>query len=498
MTGNSSSVIGKSSNPDWRAIPGAQDAGFIINLHSHALRLTLDDPVRRNGKELFEVPICVTGSWVKGSRTFSITRQDLAAMARNFEKRKNEQVVIDYEHASEQPEIARGGPVIAAGWIHALRLPQSGVDESGVSHSAVECKADSGLRAPDILTAFVEWTPQAIEMIGTGQYRFFSPAIDWACCDKESGEPQGATLTSGALTNHPFLEELPAITLSDIDKETAPADPSNLPSERPADRPLNQVSGGGEREENMRKLTIKRLTEGPLEGHHGIYGEDDETLGYLDAGDFANYINDEAEDASLSAMLRESGLTAGDSTSARQQVVEQLRLASDARAREQESAGRRLLLTEATKDGALDNHRAAQLARQGRITLADYVAAQDADRKLEEAVRAGKILPRDRRFFFHDALERPREFAEYLKQAVPVVRLGVEGIGTAGGISVDDEIKMRAQRLMTEEKTSFAKALRKVLAADRELEHRYHAVHRKQVGCDPGVATGSDGRGITA
>ena len=95
MTGNSSSVIGKSSNPDWRAIPGAQDAGFIINLHSHALRLTLDDPVRRNGKELFEVPICVTGSWVKGSRTFSITRQDLAAMVRNFEKRKNEQVVID-------------------------------------------------------------------------------------------------------------------------------------------------------------------------------------------------------------------------------------------------------------------------------------------------------------------------------------------------------------------------------------------------------------------
>ena len=114
MTGNASSAIDTASmnrhqhNQDSEAVADARERGVVINLHSQALRLTLDDPVRRNGRELFEIPICLTGTWVKGARTFSITRDDLATMLRNFEKRKNDQVVIDYEHASEQPDVARG------------------------------------------------------------------------------------------------------------------------------------------------------------------------------------------------------------------------------------------------------------------------------------------------------------------------------------------------------------------------------------------------------
>ena len=83
--------------------------------------------VRRGGKEFYEIPIALTGRWVKGGREFSITSDDLAAMARNFEKRKNDQVVIDYEHASEAPEVALGGPVPAAGWIHELGFRVSGL-----------------------------------------------------------------------------------------------------------------------------------------------------------------------------------------------------------------------------------------------------------------------------------------------------------------------------------------------------------------------------------
>jgi phage I-like protein len=134
--------------------------------------------------DLAEIPIAVTGSWVKDGHRFSITKE-------------NGQVVIDYEHASERPEVAKGDAVPASGWIHNLSTKKD--PESG----------------KETLWASVEWTPRAKEMIQGGEYRFFSPAIDWGATDKKTGRSKGATLTSGALTNHPFLEELPAIQLSD-------------------------------------------------------------------------------------------------------------------------------------------------------------------------------------------------------------------------------------------------------------------------------------------
>jgi hypothetical protein len=146
---------------------------------------------------LAEIPIAVTGSWVKDGHRFSITKEDLDDIVSNFEGRANGTVVVDYEHASERPEVAKGGPVPAAAWIHNLTT-----------------KHDSKLDK-DVLWASVEWTPKAKEMIEGGEYRFFSPAIDWGAADKKTGRSKGATLTSGALTNHPFLEELPAIQLSD-------------------------------------------------------------------------------------------------------------------------------------------------------------------------------------------------------------------------------------------------------------------------------------------
>jgi len=162
----------------------------VTNIVSHKLRIELSEPVIRDGKQLYQHTICVTESWVKGGRRFEIRHDHFAEIEQNFYNRKNGAVVVDYEHASEQPEVARGGPVVAAGWIH-------------------------GLAANGHLTAEIEWTPQASQMIKSAQYRYFSPAIDFDGLDKATGERQGATLTSGALTNHPFLEELPAITLSD-------------------------------------------------------------------------------------------------------------------------------------------------------------------------------------------------------------------------------------------------------------------------------------------
>ena len=448
--------------------------------------------IRRGGKEFYEIPIALTGRWVKGGREFSITSDDLAAMARNFEKRKNDQVVIDYEHASEAPEVALGGPVPAAGWIHELSLVP------GPSSFA----KDNGQRTRDTLTALVEWTKEAFGLIKSGAYRFFSPAIDWNYRDKATGAPQGATLTSGALTNHPFLEELPPIMLTDLSlvprplslaKDKGPRTKDALAdTTRPyLDQPLTSACTGYEGEEAMKQLSLKRLDDGPHAGHHGVFDED-EPLGFVDAGEFADYAAQQLDGAADAA--NGNGTEDASTDCPGQKLAERLgvapsttfdeirrRLEAADQAQGAEAGGRAVLLSEAVKSGVLDNARAAALAREGRITLADYIAAQEAEKKLDEAVRAGKVLPRDRKFFFRDALERPREFDDYVKRAVPSVRLGSVGLGSGAELSVDDEVRVRTERLVAEEHLSYSKALKKALASDRELDRRYRAAHRRRL-----------------
>lgn len=139
------------------------------------------------------IPIAKLGKWVKGKLTFSITKTTLSSVVANLRKRRAE-TVIDYEHASEFPEMAQGQPVPAAGWIKSI---EDTPDDDGV------------------LYAHAEFTPRAQQMIQSGEYKYLSPVIDWGARDKVTGEAQGATLTSVALTNRPFLESMPALALSD-------------------------------------------------------------------------------------------------------------------------------------------------------------------------------------------------------------------------------------------------------------------------------------------
>lgn len=486
-------TIGPAGGFPIRNVEGDAGAGpqrFPVSQLRHHFATLLSSSVpsiQRDGKELYEVPIAVTGQWVKNGCEFSITTHDLAAMVRNFEKRKNEQVVIDYEHASETPQVALGGPVPAAGWIHELRVRNSGFgvrsSELGVGSFGSEPK-NSERR--NWLTALVEWTKEALDLIRSGAYRFFSPAIDWNYRDKASGEPQGVTLTSGALTNHPFLEELPPLMLCDYDLTSLVGERAPR-QRRESGEGLTEEAQG---EKEMKKLSLKKLDAGPAAGHHGVF-DDLDPVGFVDAGEFADYARQQADASGEAVSNRGAGeASEGSGDCPSPQLAERIgvtpsttfdelrrRLATDG----SQAEARAVLLGEALQQGALDNARAAVLAREGRITLADYIAAQEAEKKLEEAVRAGKILPRDRKFFFRDALERPREFDEYLAHLVPALRLGSVGLGSAGELSVDDEVRVRTERLIAEEHLSYSKALKKVLASDRELERRYRAAHRRRL-----------------
>ncbi|MGH9358549.1 MAG: phage protease [Terriglobia bacterium] len=385
--------------------------------------------------QLREIAVAVPGSWVKGDHRFSISKEDLDDMARNFEKRKNDMIVIDYEHASEQPEVAKGGPVPGAGWIH-------------------------GLSANGKLTALVEWTPQAEEMLRTGQYRFFSPAIDWGATDKETGKPQGATLTSGALTNHPILEELPPIMLSD--GVVIEAVYNRLTNGAQA-APLRLHEG----ETTMKKLNLRPIPEGEEgSGHHAVVDrETGETVGLIPHGELTEYV------ANHLGVNPDAEQDEDEDTTARRSEAQTLRMEAH------EAQRRTFFLSEAVRKGKIDNQRASALADAGKITLTDYIRAQEAEKLLESAVTAGKILPRDRGFFFRDALDRPKEFLEFIRGASPVVRWGANGIGSAEVLQVDEEIDLGVKRLMSEKGFDYAKALRQFLAAHPGLGEQYRRKH---------------------
>ena len=123
---------------------------------------------------------------------FSITTNDLSQMLNNFKTitpKAPTKLPIDYDHLSMDPQ--RPGDGQAAGWISDLQLRDAG----------------------DTLWGLVEWTPDAAQAIKSRQYQFVSPSFvkDYVYKD---GNVIGTTLLAAAITNHPFLEGMAALTLS--------------------------------------------------------------------------------------------------------------------------------------------------------------------------------------------------------------------------------------------------------------------------------------------
>jgi len=156
---------------------------FLVDLRT----LTLSETNRAT-----RIPIATLGTFHKGKQKFTISRADIATMAANFTKRGNGEVVIDYEHASEQPEVAGAVPFRPRVWI-----------------TSIDRESD----ADRVVWGEAQFTSRARDMIAAGEYRYGSPALDWGARDKSTGEPQGLTLTSFALTNTPVLDRMPAIRL---------------------------------------------------------------------------------------------------------------------------------------------------------------------------------------------------------------------------------------------------------------------------------------------
>jgi len=98
-------------------------------------------------------------------------------------------LVVDFNHATllVLKGLCKPDEAIAAGWIRQVAL------ENGEPFGDVE------------------WTANAAAKIRAGEFRYLSPVFEFDVPDRVSGETVPCRLHSVALTNKPFLTELPAV-----------------------------------------------------------------------------------------------------------------------------------------------------------------------------------------------------------------------------------------------------------------------------------------------
>lgn len=354
---------------------------------------------------LARIPILVTGSWVKGGRDVSFTRGELRQAVENFQKLANHDLNVDYDHACEDLERAAGEPTPSAGRILKLDQPelfQSG--DPGTGKSADQDKQLSDRKStgsPDrwILYGRYEPTSRARQMIKNREYRYVSAAFAKEYPDRKTGESQGLTLTSVALTNQPFLDELPEIWLSKAGtrdpgsgiRESEPRIPS------PDSRVFNRLSA--EQGGNMPNLILKCSADGTHEAYDG-----DSKVGEIE--------NDHLFDYAAKHVGKE-GSSIQSNLSSRGTGFQSLNDAYAAFANEVGAEGRSkeeirglvalalhplkaevTLLSESIgADGKLDNSRLDALDDSGKISRSAWRRAKDAEQRVQNAFNRGQITP---------------------------------------------------------------------------------------------------------
>jgi phage I-like protein len=390
--------------------------------------VTLEAPAESAG--LLRVPLAVTGKWVRGSTTFAITRQDLEDIVRNFRERQNGEINVDYDHASEMPEVAAGGPVPSAGRIVKLDSPEVlGAGDWGLGEKNQNQAPSTQPPAPStrfILWGWYEPTERARELLKSREYRYISPAVDWAAQNKRTGKPQGTTLTSVALTNRPFLEELPQIRLSDPAFQVVD-EPANAGT--PIENPKSKIANSGG---PMKQVTLS-VADGKIRLAHDDFKDE--------------YFLDPEE---LKRCMHELGLMS-EVTLAGPTLAEPSAVITLAQARS--------LLSEA--------------AARGKAVPASEVFRGQVEQELEAALKAGKILPRQRDDWRKIALADFPTFRKIVgmqKTLVPVEPLGFSG---AGPTDVQAQVKFLAEQRMRERHLSFGQALSEIGREQPDLVQQY-------------------------
>ena len=137
--------------------------------------------------------ILVEGNWEGHPQgPMAITSDTINKIVANGQ-RKTIDTLVDYEHGSLLKMF--GGDSKASGWVKKF---ESRKEDDGTT---------SGW-------ALIDWTKSAFSSIKNGEFKYLSPSIRWETKDRETNSDIGPSLHSIALTNTPFLHELPEVALN--------------------------------------------------------------------------------------------------------------------------------------------------------------------------------------------------------------------------------------------------------------------------------------------
>lgn len=139
--------------------------------------------------------IACVGQWSgHPAGPFQLGVKEFGEMVANFKATTNRRIPVDFEHVSEMDP--RAGTV-----------PSQGAPAQG-------WMIDLDNRGAAGLWALISWLEPARTLIREGKYRYFSPTIRFNPADPKTGQRNGARLSSGALTNSPFLDAMQPLAAS--------------------------------------------------------------------------------------------------------------------------------------------------------------------------------------------------------------------------------------------------------------------------------------------
>jgi phage I-like protein len=420
---------------------------------------------------LARIPILVTGSWVKGGQEVSFTHEELRKAIDNFQKLANHDLNVDYDHACEDLERAAGEPTPSAGRI--LKLDEPEPFESG--DRVIGRSGEQERRSPDhqitgspdrwILFGRYEPTDRARKLIKNREYRYVSAAFAKEYPDRKTGQSQGLTLTSVALTNQPFLDELPEVWLSINESPESevrsPKPPTMKSALRTSDlgprtdfSPRLSAEQGG----TMAKLTLKCSAEGTHEAYNG-----DGKVGEIENDHLYEYAVKHVEDSShgnLSA--RGTGVL---SMNADAYAAFASEVGAEGRSKEEIrglvtlalhplKAEVTLLSESIGADGKLDNRRLDALDDSGKISRSAWRRAKDAEQRVQNAFNRAQITPAMMATGapLRLALSDGAAFKALIEDRSPIVKTNsVVGIGGSGS-ETGESPRQLFSRLVEEKK----------------------------------------------
>ncbi len=199
----------------WNGRPPSPERVFALNdkgVHGSLERAVALDSKEHDTDKPVWIQIAKVGQWSgHPAGPFQLSSKDFDEMIRSFRGTTNQMIPIDFEHASEMPA-------------HAGTIPFTGAPAQGWI-------VDLDNRGAQGLWALVRWLEPARTYIKEGKYRFFSPTIRFNSPDPKTGQ-RGCRLSSGALTNQPFLDGMAPLAAKDTNTNAAPEKDSLMTPEQ--------------------------------------------------------------------------------------------------------------------------------------------------------------------------------------------------------------------------------------------------------------------------